>query len=305
MSTWQNSRANNIPYKSLASAWSFSEKAVVVSANQAVDTITMQSEEPAAFTAISPASRGQPQATSAQGGHASLATAAAPPPQGYDYGSGPYGPDLWGELKPEWELCKTGISQSPLAITPNIMITDPTLGELDIFYTPNAVNATISNTGHAIEVDVGPEVGILKIYNVTYRPKQFHFHMPSEHQILEYRFPLELHLLHKSEDGLQTAVIAILFQHGPQNPFLAQVCMYLPVYTKYEETVNLCPIIFFGDMLRLGHTYGRYQGSLTTPPCTEKVIWTIMLWNWPTVSSHQLQGLRAVLPGKGRTLEIL
>jgi len=83
---------------------------------------------------------------------ASLATAAAPPPQGYDYGSGPYGPDLWGELKPEWELCKTGISQSPLAITPDIMITDPTLGELDIFYTPNAVNATISNTGHAIEV---------------------------------------------------------------------------------------------------------------------------------------------------------
>ncbi len=32
------------------------------------------------------------------------------------------------------------------------MITDPTLGELDIFYTPKAVNATIFNTGHAIEV---------------------------------------------------------------------------------------------------------------------------------------------------------
>jgi hypothetical protein len=53
----------------LAIMWAFVTEAVVVSVNQAVDTITMQSEEPAAFTAINPASRGQPQATSAQGGH--------------------------------------------------------------------------------------------------------------------------------------------------------------------------------------------------------------------------------------------
>jgi hypothetical protein len=52
----------------LAIMWAFLTEAVVVSADQAVDTITMQSEEPAAITAISLASRDQPQATSAQGG---------------------------------------------------------------------------------------------------------------------------------------------------------------------------------------------------------------------------------------------
>jgi hypothetical protein len=36
-------------------------------------------------------------------------------------------------------------------------------------------------------VELLPSTGVLKIYNVTYRPKEFHFHTPSEHQIFNYR----------------------------------------------------------------------------------------------------------------------
>ena len=70
----------------------------------------------------------------------------------FDYSLGDRGPAHWGDLSPAWLLCKTGTAQSPLAITPDIMISDPSLGDLDATYSSSPVAATISNNGHGIQV---------------------------------------------------------------------------------------------------------------------------------------------------------
>jgi carbonic anhydrase len=72
----------------------------------------------------------------------------------FDYSDGPHGPDHWGELKADWSLCKSGAQQSPLAITPTLMITDSTLGDLKANYTSQLVNATVSHDGLDLRVSV-------------------------------------------------------------------------------------------------------------------------------------------------------
>lgn len=146
-------------------------------------------------------------------------------PVRFTYGDGPTGPAHWGDLNVNWTTCKTSIQQSPIRITPDIMVIDSELGELDASYSTEPVPANISiNVGYAVEVNVDSNVGLLKINGVSYRPAQFHFHMGSEHKILGHSFPMELHQVYVSEEDANVrAVIAWLFVKGAENKFLAQV----------------------------------------------------------------------------------
>jgi len=71
----------------------------------------------------------------------------------FDYTTGPNGPAHWGDLNTTWATCKTGMMQSPLAITPEIMVTDDALNKkLKGKFPKDPVPASISNNGHSIEV---------------------------------------------------------------------------------------------------------------------------------------------------------
>ncbi|KAG0591001.1 hypothetical protein KC19_1G142100 [Ceratodon purpureus] len=182
------------------------------------------------------------------------------------------------------------MQQSPINIVAADMVKDDGLGKLDARYKAK-INATIANDGHAVVVDLPPKSGALKIKGVTYHPAQFHFHMPSEHHIMNQSFPLEMHLVHKSEDG-KLAVVGFLFVEGEESEFLAQFVDKLPSYKEPNVKSNIGKI----RLLRQNRNYGRYMGSLTTPPCAENVTWTVMLWNFPTVSAHQLKLLSDSVP---------
>ena len=107
--------------------------------------------------------------------------------------------------------------------------------------------------------------------------QQFHLHNPSEHTVDNASFGMELHLVNKSDDGA-LAVLGVLMNTGDENSPLAELFSKMPT-TKTDENsmVALDEKIDPSDLIPVGSKVARYSGSLTTPPCTEPVIWSVFL----------------------------
>lgn len=179
------------------------------------------------------------------------------------------GPSHWGTLCGAYSAAASGSSQSPINIIDHdTIVADTELHSLQFKY--EAVPATLSNTGHSMQVSL--EGGHLLIEGETFNLKQFHFHFPSEHTINGMQFPMEMHMVHTNGTG-NIAVIALLFQHGLASPFLEQFWNMMP--TELGSEVNVTQVDV-RKAISEGSHYFRYIGSLTTPPCTEGVVWTVM-----------------------------
>ena len=109
----------------------------------------------------------------------------------------------------------------------------------------------------------------------TFELAQFHVHTPSEHEINGARADLEVHFVHKNEKG-ELAVVGLLAKKGAANTVLAPFFANLPdkkdspAVTANGATVDLAALV--GNR----KTYWAYEGSLTTPPCTEHVHWFVL-----------------------------
>ena len=128
------------------------------------------------------------------------------------------------------------------------------------------------DNGHTIQVEVGENS--INLTGKNYELVQFHFHRPSEEKVNGQRFDMVVHLVHKSDDG-QLAVVAVLLERGTENPFIQTLWNKLPL----EKNVAVQPPITMVDLSTLlpaTRTYYTYMGSLTTPPCSEGVLWLVM-----------------------------
>ncbi|CAN6723589.1 unnamed protein product [Malus baccata var. baccata] len=191
----------------------------------------------------------------------------------FDYREGSEkGPQHWGELKKEWTACKDGKSQSPIDLMEDgATKVIPTFRDLTMHHKPSG--ATLKNEGHYIALEWEGDAGSIQINGTNYFLKQCHWHTPSEHTINGIRYDLELHMVHRSADKNSVAVIAFLYQVGPPNPFLLKVSKDIlsVIGTKEKHLGVINPSEIKWPSLR----FYRYVGSLTTPPCTEAVIWTV------------------------------
>ncbi|WVY97309.1 hypothetical protein V8G54_029460 [Vigna mungo] len=185
------------------------------------------------------------------------------------------GPSHWGELKKEWETCKTGKMQSPIDLSSHRVRLVPKLGQLNKHYKPQ--NATVKNRGHDIELKWGEDAGSLNINGSEFFLRQCHWHSPSEHTINGRRYDLELHMVHerRSENGkVNIAVVGLLFKIGRPDPILNKLSKIIESMVDNEAEKKIG--VFDPSEIKLGgKKYYRYIGSLTVPPCTEGVIWTI------------------------------
>ncbi|CAL5422299.1 unnamed protein product [Camellia sinensis] len=211
----------------------------------------------------------------------------------FDYAKGSEkGPERWGEIKEEWAACKHGEMQSPIDMVNRRVKIIRKSRELVSNYKPS--NATVKNRGHDISVQwtVG-EAGSIKINGTEYQLQQGHWHSPSEHSINGRRYAMELHLVHVSpqENGEdKIAVIGVLYRIGRPDSFLSQLMRNISdMIDKKEERHS--GMIDPREIKMGGKRYYRYMGSLTVPPCTEGVVWTINK-KVMTVSREQVKLLR-------------
>ncbi|KAF0891895.1 hypothetical protein E2562_011289 [Oryza meyeriana var. granulata] len=190
--------------------------------------------------------------------------------------TGSIGPAHWGNLSANFTRCSKGKQQSPINIKTTDLVHDPNMEPLHRNYT--AANATLVDNIFNIALRY-EEAGVVSINGKKYRLKQMHWHSPSEHTINGYRFPLELHMVHSDDNGNIT-VVAFLYRFGRPDPFFSQIQDKLAeLYAEGCKAEKGTPVpAGFVSMLSLRqhvHMYYRYVGSLTTPPCTENVIWNI------------------------------
>ncbi|XP_026659916.2 alpha carbonic anhydrase 1, chloroplastic [Phoenix dactylifera] len=192
--------------------------------------------------------------------------------------SGPTGPDKWASLSPDYEMCSKGERQSPVNIDKNVVAYNPGLEALKRDYVP--ANATLVNHGYHVALLFDKNVGTVLADGKNYNLESVHWHSPSEHTIDGRRFPVELHMVHKSDNG-KIAVVGILYQYGRHDPFLVQIQKQLKELAnetcKGDEEARIpVGVVNASALKRRSRKYYRYFGSLTTPPCTENVIWSIL-----------------------------
>ncbi|MDX1958186.1 MAG: carbonic anhydrase family protein [Leptospiraceae bacterium] len=184
----------------------------------------------------------------------------------------------WAKLSPTYNLCGTGTSQSPIDIDKSV-VKEGITWELN--YKPTSLRIAhnehmdeIIDNGHTIQVTVD-EGSNFTYGKKTYQLKQFHFHTPSEHTINGKNMPMEIHMVHQSDDG-SLAVIGILFKIGPKaNENLSKIIKHLPDKRGERKHLKEERIDLKINMPANNYTY-HYTGSLTTPPCNENVQWLIL-----------------------------
>lgn len=180
---------------------------------------------------------------------------------------GEFGPANWGRLKPEWAACSSGNRQSPIDIRDGIKVD---LSEVKFDYKPSYFS--IVDNGHTVQVNVG-EGSSITVGGRTYELLQFHFHKPSEERVNGKLFDMVAHLVHRDMDG-RLAVIGVLMEKGLEHPVLQTLWANLPLEQKVEVTAEAS--IDLNKLLPEQRNYYTYMGSLTTPPCSEGVLWMIM-----------------------------
>lgn len=210
--------------------------------------------------------------------------------------SGESGPEHWASEDPSFAACG-GKHQSPVDIEQTVA---QALPPIEFAYQP--IPLTVTDTGHSFQVNVPPGSGGITVGGEHYDLVQFHFHHPSEEEIHGHHYAMVTHLVHKNAKG-ELAVVAVLVQEGKANAFLKPVFDHFPAQGKPEESVSAATLDLT-QFLPAQRGYYTFDGSLTTPPCTEGVRWFV-LKHPVQASAAQVQQFAARYPLDARPVQPL
>lgn len=227
--------------------------------------------------------------------HGATPTAVHGPHWSYE---GAEGPLAWGRLDPAWRVCATGHEQSPIDLGGAVRAHTARLEERF-----TATNIVLFNNGHTVQAALD-RPSTLVAEGGRFDAVQFHFHHPSEHTVNGKAYPAEVHLVHKNAKG-DLAVLGIFIEFSPQdNPAFDALVARLPKAegdsVRFASPVDLATLL--EDHPGEAEPIYTYHGSLTTPPCSEGVKWTVRAR--PMHASHrQMQRLVGVLGESARPVQ--
>ena len=215
-----------------------------------------------------------------------------------------------------------GQNQSPINIITKeaINITTPIVFEGNY----DSHHGKWTNTGHSLQFTpiFAADIPSIK-WKGQYFLKQFHFHWGmkpgegSEHLVNSVSQDGELHFVHQNSNPTserdQIAVLAVMLQSTDDS--LNDTWKQLQIVPQHGESIQL-QNINIKDLLPADKSFWHYEGSLTTPPCSENVQWFVFkevipipkevlsIWSkTPDASGTPiLYNFRKVQPTNGRTL---
>jgi carbonic anhydrase len=206
---------------------------------------------------------------------------------------GETGPANWARMNVEWAKCSAGKRQSPIDIRDGIKVD---LEQIGFDYHPSSFSEI--DNGHTVDVSIGGG-NFITVGNQTYELQGFHFHRPSEERVNGKGTEMVMHLVHKGVDG-SLAVVAVLLERGKPNPLIQTVWNNLPL----EKQTAVSPSIVIDPVSALPEKreYYTYMGSLSTPPCTENVLWMVMKQKM-TASPEQMALFSRLYPLNSRPVQ--
>lgn len=209
---------------------------------------------------------------------------------------GETGPPAWASLKPEFVLCGTGKRQSPINIDDAETLQGPA-EPLQFNYLPS--EGSVVNNGYTIQVDVSGD-NLLTVRGSTYKLLHLQFHAPSEERINFRSYAMVAHLVHRNAEG-QLAIVAVLLDPGTANNLIHKIWTHMPLDTGDRVRLPV-GLLDLNELLPKEQRYYQFFGSLTTPPCTEGVLW--LVFKQPTsISREQLRLFTQLFPNNTRPVQ--
>ena len=194
-----------------------------------------------------------------------------------------------GRARPRVEpaTCSSGRQQSPIDVRETIAVD---LEPIQFAYRP--VPFRVADSARGLQMNVyGGGFGLL---GKTYALSRIDFRRPAETSIAGKVFDMEAQLVHRSEDG-KLAVVVVLLESGAENPVIQTALNNLPL----ERGGEVSPPGQSVDVERLlpdDRRYYAFMGSLTTPPCTEDVLWLVLKEPQPVSAEQQAIFARLYAP---------
>ncbi len=232
-----------------------------------------------------------------------LAVAANKPTSAATHGGQPHwsyvgetGPDAWSKINPDFGTCSTGKRQSPINIDESVTLNGPA-ETLQFDYHPSL--GKVINNGHTIQVDLVGD-NRLSVRGTEFKLLQFHFHHPSEERVNSQGAAMVAHLVHQSVSG-QLAVVAVLLDPGEINSLINKVWTYMPL-EKNDAVQMPANLVNLNELLPTDQRYYQFMGSLTTPPCTEGVLWMVLKQPTP-IAPEQIKLFSQLFPNNARPVQ--
>jgi carbonic anhydrase len=186
-------------------------------------------------------------------------------PAHWSYGDGDDGPAHWGDLDDAYSLCADGSHQSPVDLP-----AAPPAGDQVVIDVGDA-DGVVADTGHTFQFTVGDGGGTsLTFDDEEYDLVQMHYHVPSEHTVEGYPADVEFHFVHQSADG-GLLVLGLMAEEGAENPGAQP---FIDAVDDDEDETDTG--LDLSAILPDDSAAYSYEGSLTTPACSEGVHWLVL-----------------------------